>query len=368
MRGTLYYFTSDILYLPTLYKDLFIDKFSLSGWSLTPSPYFFPDMGIFFILMYITKNYVVSFFLFAVFQGILLTFGLYFTFTNILEENKIHTMICAIIIITGAMLYVILAHNICFEALLYILMPTIHTGAFAIALISLGLVITKEDTKKNNIILFLLCFLTTLSDKIFLVIFVIPILVTICVLYFSHIVRINLLIKRGVILIISTLTALITFNYIKHNFVKIPKPSPLPNIQKIITSFNAFYKDMSYFLGNNHYYVIMWFVWLAITVGLIVYYTKYAENVRLLIFTVFSLCASLFILAACILRGLYIDINSFRYITGAFIIPFFGLSIYFSYYMCKFLGKTWKNFILTSVILCLGMLCIKLDTSIPKAK
>lgn len=45
-----FFFNSDTLFLTSLYRDLMHDGFPLSGWKFPPSPYFFPDMPVWFLL------------------------------------------------------------------------------------------------------------------------------------------------------------------------------------------------------------------------------------------------------------------------------------------------------------------------------
>ncbi|NPC87214.1 hypothetical protein HPC49_54685, partial [Pyxidicoccus fallax] len=42
------FFNADALYLPALYRDIVGLGGSWSGWRLTPAPYFFPDMPLYF--------------------------------------------------------------------------------------------------------------------------------------------------------------------------------------------------------------------------------------------------------------------------------------------------------------------------------
>lgn len=51
-------FTSDFLYLPALYRDLVEEGGRWSGWKLTPAPYFFPDMALYFALDAVTGPFV----------------------------------------------------------------------------------------------------------------------------------------------------------------------------------------------------------------------------------------------------------------------------------------------------------------------
>jgi len=41
-------FSSDALYLPSIYKDIFVDGNSMQGWTFNPAPNSVPDMLLFF--------------------------------------------------------------------------------------------------------------------------------------------------------------------------------------------------------------------------------------------------------------------------------------------------------------------------------
>lgn len=62
-------YNADALYLPALYADLF-SPYPLSGWKLTPSPYFFPDMAVYFLLNFLLRSMHLAIMAFAILQGI----------------------------------------------------------------------------------------------------------------------------------------------------------------------------------------------------------------------------------------------------------------------------------------------------------
>jgi hypothetical protein len=65
------YFNSEALYLPSLYRDLFIDHNPLIGWHLNPALGFFPDVIVYFILMFFSGNFILASILFSILQFIL---------------------------------------------------------------------------------------------------------------------------------------------------------------------------------------------------------------------------------------------------------------------------------------------------------
>src|SRR5580700_5871876 len=65
------FYNSDSLYLPYLYQDLIMCYGKLSEWIFSPTPYFFPDMLLYFILATITQHLRLAILLYAIVQFIL---------------------------------------------------------------------------------------------------------------------------------------------------------------------------------------------------------------------------------------------------------------------------------------------------------
>jgi len=56
----LLFFNTDGLYMPTLYKSLFIDKDPFSSWEFATAPFFFPNFFFFSLIQAVVRNYLVS--------------------------------------------------------------------------------------------------------------------------------------------------------------------------------------------------------------------------------------------------------------------------------------------------------------------
>ncbi len=67
-----YFFTSDTLYLPSIYKDVVEGPGCLLEWSLNAAPNFFPDMGLYFLLEWAFGNFRVASYLFPMLQFVLI--------------------------------------------------------------------------------------------------------------------------------------------------------------------------------------------------------------------------------------------------------------------------------------------------------
>jgi hypothetical protein len=82
-----FYFNSDALYTTAVYHDLFINKSGLHGWQISPSPYFFPDMPVYFAIYAFTSNIPLSFFIYGIFQLTILVLIFYFIIKALAKEK-----------------------------------------------------------------------------------------------------------------------------------------------------------------------------------------------------------------------------------------------------------------------------------------
>src|SRR5688500_14544520 len=90
---------SDTLYLPSIYKDLFIDKNDFAGWHLNPAPNFFPDMVFYFLLMFISGDFIVSSFIFSIVQYLVIALLFIKIFRTIFPAASIYynLMVCTLL-------------------------------------------------------------------------------------------------------------------------------------------------------------------------------------------------------------------------------------------------------------------------------
>ncbi len=79
---------ADALYLPALYQDLMVKGGALSQWSLTPAPYFFPDMALFFSLSSLFSSPVSAVFAYAAAQLGLFGLASYYSFRPLIPRQK----------------------------------------------------------------------------------------------------------------------------------------------------------------------------------------------------------------------------------------------------------------------------------------
>ena len=165
-----YFFSSDTLYLPSVYQDLFIDGNTLAGWELNPAPNIFPDMIIYSLLMFlIGGKFLLASLLFAIIQYYFILFLIYklvrFRF------NKKETLINLGI---GNLLLTLFFFNYLESGNLrlafQVLSNSYHLGSFINTLLATYLILSYIKTKSiwKLIVFSLLIILASFSDKLFI--------------------------------------------------------------------------------------------------------------------------------------------------------------------------------------------------------
>lgn len=175
-------FSSDALYLPTLFSNLLSKNGNIADWFLTPAPYFFPDYPIFlfaYLLTYLVAG-VEPYYQIVIFSLIQIAFtfmAIWFLAKQLLDSNAFFTTITISILL----IWLALAPS---QPFYFPLISAFHYGVFltSIIFISLWLRCEKQKTNKSKVILHLsiaiLAFFSTLSDDLFIVQVAVPLCVT----------------------------------------------------------------------------------------------------------------------------------------------------------------------------------------------
>ncbi len=208
------YFNSDTLYLPSIYKDLFIDESGFAGWHLNGAPNFLPDMLLFFIVRSFFNHFIPACLIFSLVQLtiiLLLLSGLYkVIFKSI---NYIHLSF-AVLLMTLFLLVSLVNND--FVYTFYLLSISYHLGAFIMFLISFILLFRYLKYGKNIhlIILFIVSILSVINDRLYIVMFSFPIFALIFV-FLIHIENKKRYIKVLVANSASILIGLFLFRMLK---------------------------------------------------------------------------------------------------------------------------------------------------------
>ena len=169
------YFNSDTLYLPSIYKDLFIDKSGFEGWHLNGAPNFLPDMLLFFIVRSLFSHFIPACFAFSLIQIAVILILLSVLYKTIFKTiNYIHLSF-AVLLMTFFLLVTLVNND--FVYTFYLLSISYHLGAFIMLLISFIFLFKYISSGKNLhlLILFIVSILSIINDRLYLVMFSFPI-------------------------------------------------------------------------------------------------------------------------------------------------------------------------------------------------
>lgn len=169
-----FFFTSDTLYLPSLYRDLFLEGGHISEWSLNPAPNFFPDMGLFFLLNGLTGSFLVASYVYPVVQFTLIAV----LFRAIGWESQLvksdRWMVMSVVLLALVPLTGWWGRD--FGYAFHMLINSFHGGAFVNGLLCMWLFLRVINGRgwRNWLFLGLAVAAGSVSDRLFWVMFPVP--------------------------------------------------------------------------------------------------------------------------------------------------------------------------------------------------
>lgn len=314
------FYNADALFLPALYKDLF-SKYPLSGWYLPPAPCFFPDMLLYFTLNFITGNFHIAIMLFGFIQCALFLILSYYLTAVLHGKSMLPRMLS--LLVAACYFYQLPRMGI--------LNPTVvSTYHFAVilagitALILVSKILSAQSSYRNKtVLLFALSGATVASDLLFLVQFILPMTVSVLLLYLLR----NTELKKTIALLVSLVLSVpagIAANTAINHYSKVPVTWPHGeslSVFKLIIS--CWFEN----LVSTHYVLVgIWLALFAYFCAMAVRaFFKKIETVSALqrpekhLFVIFfTLFCVLFNMVSCIL-----SCNGFcRYFLATIIMPF----------------------------------------------
>lgn len=199
------FINSDTLYLPSIFLDLFVHGSGLKGWHLNASPNFFPDMISYMGLMGILKQTALTSLVFSALQFAAVMVLLYFMMKTWSPDTDLesHTVL-------GMVMLLFLVSPILGEDPLIVfqlLVPSYHCGFFINIL--LAMIAGMQYLRKGNIWWLvgagMVSLLAALSDRLFLIGFVFPLLVLVILTAIRNIREYRYYILLAVVMVSSLL-------------------------------------------------------------------------------------------------------------------------------------------------------------------
>ncbi len=176
VENTAYFFSSDGLYLPAIYRDFFIDGNGLRGWNLNAAPNFFPEWPMYFLIRALSGDLRLAAMIYALFQ--FLVFSLLLTaIYRIVSEKRGYYF--SVLIQSGLTLFLLVYYlNHDFRTISYLFFQGFHNGAVIMALASTALTFAylKKARTATLLLLFFSVMLATFSDRLYIGMFTLPLI------------------------------------------------------------------------------------------------------------------------------------------------------------------------------------------------
>jgi hypothetical protein len=329
-----FFFNADLLYLPTLYEGLINEGHHIRTWFLNPSMLLIPDIALFFTIHFISGDAIVSLFSFGILQHLLMFLAIVVVFRQLYKEQSWFLAAVSSLLIQFFLAGSVLSREFIFAA--FGLGSTIHTGAFVMTVFCIGLTLQyiNQPKKSTLIFLFVLAVLSLISDRLFILMYVIPVMLVSGLM----IIRFK---KKSHIVLVITMAITLAFGIWLHDFLvwKLFKLLNLPNISdfsKIVPSFLLMMSQLGKHiqLWNAHSLIII--------LSLVSYIMHFAVIVRqfsrkafhsiLTYYVMFSVIFITGIFWMPVLTGTYTGIDILRYNMGAFYLSILNAPFIFAYY------------------------------------
>ena len=323
------FINSDTVGLPNLYRDIVYDYGDLKYWSWASAPNLFPDAVLFYLTsFFVRENIVTVSYVYALIQLLLMTGMLVFIYKKIVPEKfrKTHWLIPVFF-----SLYFIEAYYFSHDASFgfYILTYSYHAGPFINCLIALCFYFSALKFAFKLSILTLIVFIGSFSDKLFIVMLIAPLVLTLLV---NQVWKWKAILKTFLLLTgfgIACYLGLYLYEWIgEEKLIVFMAPHKIYNFGEMEPSALLFIEQMTnYILIPGFRSIQIVFTFLSIFAG-IYYFFKYRKSTdnHLAFFGAFYVffCVGTFL--APIINGNYTGYDTLRYN----VYPFYFSSLMFA--------------------------------------
>jgi hypothetical protein len=241
------FFNSDTLYLPSIYRDIFIDGFTIEGWFLNPAPNLFPDVFLYFILNWITGDFILASILFSFVQYLFIALLIHRILKLVIPKADDFRL--ALIQLSIGLIYIVSITDNDFGFSFQLLSNAFHTGVFINILIAYLILLSelKDPSIFKKIILFILIIFFGFSDKIFWIGFSLPMFCIAFLLLFSKR-KIYASTLLAVSLIATSISAYMLNIFENAEYITVEKPFRYLDFDNIGNSWDIMYQQLSTYI------------------------------------------------------------------------------------------------------------------------
>lgn len=327
------FFNSDTLYLPSIYRDLFINGFTIEGWFLNPAPNLFPDVILYFILNWITGDFILASILFSFVQYLFIALLMHRIIKLVIPNADDFRV--ALIQLSVGLIYIVSLTDDDFGFSFQLLSNAFHTGVFINVLIALLILLSelKNPSVLKKALLFILIIFFGFSDKIFWIGFSLPMFCIAFLLLFSKR-KIYASTLLAVSIIATCISSFLLYTFENAEYITVEKPFRYLDFDNIGNSWDIMYNQLSTYVSDLRVkgliIVLSFFAVVAAIINSFTAIKRYFKSTERsfglqdyyhIFFMIFS--AALF--WAPIINGNYGGWDTIRYIFAVFIFALFYL-------------------------------------------
>lgn len=360
------FFNADSLYLPSVYKDLFIDGNTLKGWEFNPAPNFFPDMLLYFVLAALCGNsFIIASFVFSVIQMAVLLYVMSRIFKILLPEQSSHWH-SLIFLLIGFFIMEYQFFTKEYYYSFYILSNAFHTGSFVMAMVCLWISL-KYFAKPSAgllVLLFVIGMLCVISDRLFLLFYTVPTF-SVSLFFVKHFKPRQIFVFIGVLLLSAFLGLLGLHLLSQGDYFRIDKPHKLMAFDDIEQSLTIFSEQIGGYLSEFGFKSITIYLSMAAFVAMIFLFFRVRKNGhwQLSYYIGFSTVFSVLVISAPIINGNYTGYDVLRYNIYPFYLMPLNLTVFLAYMVKNETYLRYGKSIGLGVYVCaLIMACRAIDT------
>jgi len=336
-RTLAYLFNADILFIPTLYKDIFIHGYKISSWYIPSAPNLFPDIVLYFTFMFISNNVVIASVLFGIIQYLIILMLFMLLVKTIFPKISFYHLAVINLLMTLFLLATLISNH--YELTFLILSYSYHLGAFVMCL--LALLFTFKYFKNYSIKYLIFLYFTGLtaivSDKLFIILYCVPVLLSMFFSVKKCYLKETLILVGAIILMI--VTGLLTFNLLKNSDIcHIDIYSIKIKYESILPSFQVLVRQMYNYISYKNITSVITILSFSSLVGAIFLLIKNHKRIRKIkvfndperiryFFIMFYVIFFIVVLFTPVLLGDYLENSKFRYSVFVFYLSIFNISL-----------------------------------------
>jgi hypothetical protein len=324
------FFNSDTLGLPSLYNDLILDKGHFKDWIFANAPTIFPDILLYFFIRALHFDFVTAFMLYGIIQTSAITYLCIYIYKKLVPEiYQPYKWLIPIFIAFTFLEGVYFSEDYFFPFLM--LTYSFHIGSLLNCLIFLSIFVSPISKVKKLIFLFFFGTLAVFSDKLFIVMLVLPLCGALIISVIKSKEYKNVLLYIG-LMVIGCITAIKIYDYInEHRIATFTAPHKLYAFDSIKPSAERFFNQMLQYAQNPSFRgICVIFTFASVFVVAFYFFRRRRSNTNdQKILSIFYILFVFSVIGAPIINGNYSGIDTLRYNVA----PFFFASVPFALFI-----------------------------------